>query len=88
MGSVWKGRSKEWVFLLACGALGGIVILQDSNKFKCTKMVLGSFSVTMKLNSGEESSFWLTSVYGPNKPLWRRDFWMELQDLYGLTFPI
>ena len=88
MGSVWKGRSKEWVFLLACGALGGIVILQDSNKFKCTEMVLGSFSVTVKLNSGEESSFWLTSVYGPNKPLWRRDFWMELQDLYGLTFPI
>ncbi|RVX07584.1 hypothetical protein CK203_025233 [Vitis vinifera] len=27
---------------------------KDSNKFKCTKMVLGSFSVTMKLNSGEE----------------------------------
>ncbi|RVW77727.1 Transposon TX1 uncharacterized 149 kDa protein [Vitis vinifera] len=26
-------------------------------------------------------------LYGPNKPLWRKDFWLELQDLYGLTFP-
>ncbi|RVW78773.1 hypothetical protein CK203_050954 [Vitis vinifera] len=85
--SVWKGRSMEWVALPTCEASGGIVILWDSNKFKCTKKVLGSFSVTVKLNSGEEGSFWLTLVYGPNKPLWRKDVWLELQDLYGLTFP-
>ncbi|RVW89273.1 hypothetical protein CK203_032670 [Vitis vinifera] len=29
----------------------------------------------------------LPALYGPNKPLWRKDFWLELQDLYGLTFP-
>ncbi|RVW63729.1 Retrovirus-related Pol polyprotein from transposon TNT 1-94 [Vitis vinifera] len=85
--SVWKGRSLEWAALPACGALEGIVILWDSIKFKCTEKVLGSFSVIVKLNSDEEGSFWLTSVYGPNKPLWRKDFWLELQDLYGLTFP-
>ena len=85
--SVWKGRSLEWAALSACGASGGIVILWDSIKFKCTEKVLGSFSVTVKLNSDEERSFWLTSVYGPNKPLWRKDFWLELKDLYGLTFP-
>ena len=62
------------------------MIMWDSNKFKCTENVLRSFSVTVKLNSSEEGSFWLTSVYGLNKPLWRRDFWLELQDLYGLTF--
>ncbi|RVW30367.1 La-related protein 1A [Vitis vinifera] len=84
--SVWKGRSLEWAALPACGASRGIVILWDSNKFKCTEKVLGSFSVTVKLNFGEEGSFWLTSVYGPNKPLWR-DFWLKLQDLYGSTFP-
>ncbi|RVW46854.1 Transposon TX1 uncharacterized 149 kDa protein [Vitis vinifera] len=27
------------------------------------------------------------SMYGPINPLWRKDFWLELQDLYGLTFP-
>ncbi|RVX22528.1 Transposon TX1 uncharacterized 149 kDa protein [Vitis vinifera] len=28
----------------------------------------------------------LPALYGPNKPLWRKDFWLELRDLYGLTF--
>ena len=41
------------------------MILWDSIKFKCTKKMLGSFSVTVKLNSDEEGSFWLSSVYGP-----------------------
>ncbi|RVW50795.1 hypothetical protein CK203_076874 [Vitis vinifera] len=86
--SVWKGRNMEWAALPTCGASGGIVIIWDSNKFKCTEKVLRSFSVTVKLNSSEEESFWLTSFYGPNKPLWRKDFWLELQDLYGLTFPM
>ncbi|RVW76917.1 hypothetical protein CK203_051555 [Vitis vinifera] len=31
------------------------------------------------------SSVW--KVYGPNKAMWRKDFWLELQDLHGLTFP-
>ncbi|RVX16478.1 hypothetical protein CK203_006264 [Vitis vinifera] len=26
-------------------------------------------------------------VYGPNSPLTRKDFWVELLDLFGLTFP-
>ena len=52
--SVWKGISVEWVALPACGASGGIVIMWDSNNLKCTEKVLGSFSVTVKLNSGEE----------------------------------
>ena len=60
VGSVWKGRSKEWVVLLACGASGGVVIMWDSNKLKCTEKLLGSFSVTVKLNFDEEGSFWLT----------------------------
>ncbi|RVW70784.1 hypothetical protein CK203_058030 [Vitis vinifera] len=85
--SVWKGKRLEWAALPACGASGGIVILWDSSKFECTKKVLGSFSVTVKFNSGEEGSFWLTSVYSPINPLWRKHFWLELQDLYGLTFP-
>ena len=34
--SVWKDRSMEWVALPTCEASGGIVILWDSNNFKCT----------------------------------------------------
>ena len=63
------------------------MILWDSSKFECTEKVLGSFSVTVKFNSGEEGSFWLTLVYDLNKPLGRKDFWLEHQDLYGLSFP-
>ena len=74
VGSVWKGRNKEWVDLLARGASGGIVILWDSNKFKCTEKVLGSFSLIVKLNFDEDGSFWLTLVHALNKPIWRRDF--------------
>ncbi|RVW19675.1 hypothetical protein CK203_114554 [Vitis vinifera] len=76
--SIWKGKSLDWVALPACGASGGIVILWDSVKFNCSEKVLGSFSVSVKLNSDEEESFWLTSVYGPNKAVWREDFWLEL----------
>ncbi|RVW62006.1 hypothetical protein CK203_062400, partial [Vitis vinifera] len=47
----------EWAALPACGASGGIVILWDSNKFECTEKVLGSFSVTVKFNSGEEGGY-------------------------------
>ncbi|RVX16267.1 putative mitochondrial protein [Vitis vinifera] len=61
--SIWKGKSLDWVALPACGASGGIVILWDSVKFNCSENVLGSFSVTVKLNSDEEGSFWLSSVW-------------------------
>ena len=30
------------------------MIMWDSNKFKCTEKVLRSFSIIVKLNSGEE----------------------------------
>ena len=69
-----KEETKSGLFFLLVGLRGGIVILWDSNRLKFTEKVLGSFSVTVKLNFGEEGSFWLTSMYGPNKPLWMRDF--------------
>ena len=69
------------------GGGGGVVITWDSNKFVYTEKVLGSFSVSMKLECVEEGSFWLDSVYGPNKLHLRKDFWMEIQDLFGLTCP-
>ena len=64
MGSVWKGRSREWIVLPTCGASRGIVIMWDSNKLKYIEKVLGSFFIIVKLNSSEEGSVWLTLVYG------------------------
>ncbi|KAL6327515.1 hypothetical protein AAG906_021600 [Vitis piasezkii] len=37
--------------------------------------------------SGGLKGLLVNFMYGPNKPLWRKDVWLELQDLYGLTFP-
>ena len=51
------------------------------------EVVLGSFSITIKLDSVDKGSFWLSSVYGANLSYFRKDFWLELQDLSGLTFP-
>lgn len=51
MGSVWKVRNKEWVFLPASGSFKDVMLIWYSNKFSCSKMVLvlGSFTVTIKL---------------------------------------
>ena len=55
------GKVKVWIRLLflLVGRRGGgwIVILWDSIKFKCLEKVLGSFSITVKLNSDEEGFF-------------------------------
>ena len=72
--NVWRIRNKEWTVLLASGASGGVAILWDALRFKCTEVVLGSFSVTVKLESEDYGSFWLSSVYGPNSSWFRKDF--------------
>ena len=87
VGSVWKVRNKQWAVLLASGALGGVEIFWDALKFKCLEVVLGSISVTVKLESEEEGSFWLSSIYGLGSSHFRKNFWLELQDLSSLTFP-
>ena len=55
--SVWIGRDRERTALPACGASGGVVIIWDSKKFECIEKVIGSFSVSVKLESVEEDSF-------------------------------
>ena len=41
--SIWTERDREWTFLPACGASGGVVIIWDSNKFEGIEKVIGSF---------------------------------------------
>ena len=87
VGSVWKGRNKEWAVLLAYGALGGLVIIWDALKFSCLEVIPRSFLVTIKLKLDEEGIFfWLTLVYNSINSNLRKNFWMGLQDLVGLTF--
>ncbi|KAJ9675452.1 hypothetical protein PVL29_024396 [Vitis rotundifolia] len=86
VGSVWSVRNKEWVALPACRASGGILIIWDSKKLCNEEVVIGSFSVSVKFLLDGCGPLWLSSVYGPNSSLLRKDFWVELLDIFGLSF--
>ena len=88
VGSVWSIRNKEWATLPACGASEGILIIWDSKKMSSEEVVIGSFSISIKFLLDGCGPLWLSAVYGPNSPLIRKDFWVELLDLFGLTFPL
>ena len=86
VGSIWMVKNKDWAALPACGALGGILIIWDSNKLRSEEVVIGSFSVSVKFALDGCRPLWLSVVYGPNSPLLRKDFWVELLDIFSLSF--
>ncbi|RVW21770.1 LINE-1 retrotransposable element ORF2 protein [Vitis vinifera] len=88
VGSVWTVRNKDWVFSPACGASGGILFIWDSKKLSKEEVVLGSFSISVKFALEGCGPLWISAVYGPNSPSLRKDFWVELYDICGLTFPL
>ena len=50
-------------------------------------MVIGSFSVSVKFLLDGSGPLWVSAVYGPNNPSIRKEFWVEMLDLFGLTYP-
>ncbi|RVW25182.1 Transposon TX1 uncharacterized 149 kDa protein [Vitis vinifera] len=88
VGSVWTVRNKDWVALPASGASGGILIIWDSKNLRSEEVVIGSFSVSVKFALDGCGPLWISVVYGPNSPSLRKDFWVELFDIYGLTYPL
>ncbi|RVW91468.1 Transposon TX1 uncharacterized 149 kDa protein [Vitis vinifera] len=88
VGSVWTIRNKDWVALPASGASGGILIIWDSKILSREEVVIGSFSVSVKFSLDGCGPLWISAVYGPNSPSLRKDFWVELFDIYGLTYPL
>ena len=87
VGSVWTARNKEWAALPACRASGGILIIWDSKKLRSEKVVIGSFLVSIKFTLDGCEPLWLSTVYGPNSTILRKDFWVELSDIFGLFLP-
>lgn len=87
VGSVWTVRNKDWASLSACGASGGVLIIWDSKKLSSEEVITSSFSVSVKFLLDGFESLWLSSVYVPNNSLLRKDFWVELLDLFRLLFP-
>ncbi|RVX22971.1 Transposon TX1 uncharacterized 149 kDa protein [Vitis vinifera] len=81
-------RNKDWVALPAPGASGGILIIWDSKNLRREEVVIGSFS-------SQSSSLWtVVDLFGfllfmvQTVPYFRKDFWVELFDIYGLTYPL
>ena len=84
VGGVWMVRNEEWAVLPACGASDGTI--WDSKKLRSEEVVIGSFSVSVKFALDGCGPLWLSAVYGPNSPLLRKDFWVELLDIFSLSF--
>ena len=74
VGSIWTVRNKEWATLPASRPLGGILIIWDSKKLCSEEVVIGSFSVSVKFVLDGRGPQWLSTIYGPNNPLLRKDF--------------
>ncbi|KAL6312824.1 hypothetical protein AAG906_024679 [Vitis piasezkii] len=49
---------------------------------------LGSFSILVKFVLDGCGPLWLSTVYGPNSPFHTNDFWVELLDIFCLSFPL
>ena len=66
----------------------GILIIWDSKKLRSEEVVIGSFSVLVKFALDDYGPLWISVVYGSNSLSLKKDFWVELFDIYGLSFPL
>ncbi|KAK9275884.1 hypothetical protein L1049_023158 [Liquidambar formosana] len=82
--SIWGSRHKGWSFLPSSGRSVGILIVWDERVVSVVEVVCGSFSLSVKMKDFNTNEWWLSGIYGPNKPRIRRDFWEELFSLFGL----
>ena len=63
------------------------MIIWDSKKLRSEEVVIGSFSISVKFALDGCGPLWLSVVYVPNNPLLGKDFWVELSDIFGPSFP-
>ncbi|RVW99765.1 hypothetical protein CK203_029144 [Vitis vinifera] len=63
---------------------------QETKKAKCDRseeVVIGSFSISVKFALNGCGTLSLSTIYGLNSTTLRKDFWVELSDIFGLSFP-
>ncbi|RVW86011.1 Transposon TX1 uncharacterized 149 kDa protein [Vitis vinifera] len=84
------GRSgiRNGLLFWCAGLQVGFLIIWDSKKLRSEEVVIGSFLVSVKFALDGYGPLWLSAVYGPNNPLLRKDFWVELLDIFDLSFPL
>ena len=64
------------------------MIIWDFKKLRSEEVVIGSFSVSVKFALNGCGLLWISAVYGPNSPSLTKDFWVELLDIFGLSFSL
>lgn len=84
--SFWGGRNKDWVFSLAEGSVGGMVIGWKSNLFEVWAVEASIFSLSSILSKRDLNlSWWLSDIYVPSRKRGKEYFWIELYDLGNLV---
>ena len=87
VGSLRATRNKAWASLYACKASKGVLIIWNTKKLSSENVVIGFFSISIKFLMDGFGFLWLSSVFGPKNIILRKDFWVEILDLFGLTYP-
>ncbi|KAA0058980.1 uncharacterized protein E6C27_scaffold98G001710 [Cucumis melo var. makuwa] len=86
--SFWPSNSINWIVKNASGSSGGILILWDAQSHSLLSQEEAIFSLSANFFLNNNSSWWLTGLYGPDKRRKRIHFWADLHNLQHLnSFP-
>lgn len=66
--SIWGTQFCKWAFLPSCGKSGGILIMWDERIVMECETIIEEFSLSIKFRNLDNSEWWLSGVYGPNRP--------------------
>lgn len=81
---IWGSRWVDFVNLEAIGNSGGILIMWDKRVLEGEMVESGGQSITCKLNSRQDFTWFITGVYGSNNRRERLKLWWELAASRGL----
>ncbi|XP_026438856.1 uncharacterized protein LOC113337381 [Papaver somniferum] len=76
-------KNVGWTLQQSFGSSGGMLILWDRDFVEVCGSLVGEYTLSIHCTNKSDNFQWiLTNVYGPNKPVERTDFWIELDDVY------
>ncbi|XP_026431404.1 uncharacterized protein LOC113328537 [Papaver somniferum] len=83
-------KNVGWTLQQSVGNSGGMLILWDRDFVEVTDSLVGDYTLSMLCTNKIHNFEWvLTNVYGPNKPVERTNFWIELDNIcrYWINLP-
>lgn len=79
-------RNRDWIFTLADGSAGAMLIGWKKNQFELLFTEHGLFSLSVKLlDRSSGLTGWFSYIYGPSSNRGKNEIWTELFDLGNLT---